>query len=427
MHGIATRQSPVVSPTRQSPVVSPTPDFLSQAKDMKISDFVKSKNSKDNDCVKQNIQLKDIDLTNYDKEFKKDCKGYEIVPTILPKANRIIVVGDTHGDYNMTIKSLRMGKIINKNLEWIAEPDTIVIQVGDQIDRCRPFKYDCDDQRGTFEDEASDIKIMKFMTELDKQAQAHQCRVISLLGNHEIMNSQGNMTYVSYLGRKEFNDYKDPKTNEIIENGTDARIHAFKPGNEYANFMACTRISCVIIGSNIFVHAAIIPKLIQKYKIKTLQGLEGINTLVRKWLLGQINADLISDVLNSETVSPFWPRILGYIEPNQNKDNEMCQEFLNPILKTLNLGNIIVGHTPQFYAHSEGINSTCDNKLWRVDIGASKAFHPFDKITQLNPELITEERRIQVLEILNDTEFNIIKDQRNEERFFRKYKKKIII
>jgi len=55
-----------------------------------------------------------------------------------------------------------------------------------------------------------------------------------------------------------------------------------------ANFMACTRVSCIIIGSNLFVHAAVVPILIKKYDVQDVSGIERINTLVRKWLLDQI-------------------------------------------------------------------------------------------------------------------------------------------
>lgn len=388
-----------------------------------------------NDMMRISSTENDKLVNNYDEEFSFDCKGYDIVPTVLPKAKRIIVIGDTHGDFDVTIRSLTVSNVIDKNYNWIAEPDTIVVQVGDQIDRCRPHTYDCDDERATYRDEASDIKIMKFFTNLDKQAKNNGGRVISLLGNHEILNSLGIMTYVSYEGRKEFENYKDPKTGQVIKEGTRGRVHAFKPGNEMANFMACTRVSCIIIGSNLFVHAAIVPMLMEKYSVQDVSGIERINTLIRKWLLDQIKMKNVYEILNSEKISPFWPRILGYIPPNAlTNNNEICSTYLNPVLKTLKLGNMIIGHTPQFYAHDEGINSTCDSKLWRVDIGSSKAFNSFDKCTQSNcdhknctktikktydsfnkliedNELISEKRRVQVLEILNDNTFNVIKDE----------------
>ena len=71
---------------------------------------------------------------------------------------------------------------------------------------------------------------------------------------------------------------------------------------------------------------------------------------------------------------------------------------------------MIVGHTPQPFSKSKsGINVTCrDDKtnvkkgVWRVDVGASLGFDNFknNKIRKLtNP---------QVLEIINDNEFNVL-------------------
>lgn len=60
---------------------------------------------------------------------------------------------------------------------------------------------------------------------------------------------------------------------------------------------------------------------------------------------------------------------------------------------------MVVGHTPQI---ENGINSTCDDKVWRVDIGASQAFDVFDKIKNSG-------RKPSVLEIVDDgKEFNIL-------------------
>lgn len=329
-----------------------------------------------------------IDLINPDdeKQFKKDCSGYGYINLYIPAVPRVIVIGDIHSDYDLMIKSLRVADIINKNNEWIAKPsNTIVVQVGDQIDGCRPYMYKCSDPRATYKDEASDMKILKFFTELDTKAREVGGRVISLIGNHEIMNAQGNFTYVSHK--------------ELTSTGEEARKEAFKPGGEVASFLACTRLSCVVIGSSLFVHAGILPELMKKFNITGLPDLQKLNTLIRKWLLGQITSD-ISNIINSNKLSPFWTRIFGYITPQTN--SATCDIYLDPVIKALKVGHIIIGHTPQYYTHKQGINSSCDDKLWKVDLGLSKAFHPFDEFSHIKKE-------VQVLEILDDKKFNIIK------------------
>jgi hypothetical protein len=194
----------------------------------------------------------------------------------------------------------------------------------------------------------------------------------------------------------------------------EARKHRFKPGHDIAKLLACTRLSCVVIGSCLFVHAGILPNLLNKLPdilkknpelndLKNMTNTEQINTIVRRWLLGHLKEENIYDILNTIDVSPFWPRILGQIPPDTNV--KQCDTHVQPILKLLNVGHIIIGHTPQIYEkYKEGINSTCNNDVWRVDMGASNAFHPFDKIPQ--------EDKIQVLEILNNkknTKFNVLK------------------
>lgn len=391
----------------------------------------KKYNKNNND--KQNTDIADYrreDFGEYFYEFKSDCPEFNIIPTILPKVPRIIAIGDTHGDFDITIRSLKLAKLIDNHFNWIAEPkNTVVVQIGDQIDRCRPFVNQCDHPEATYKDEASDIKILRLFTDLDKQASKYGGRVFSLLGNHEIMNIEGNMNYVSHLGLKEFENYVDAKyPNKKFKTGKDARRWAFRRSGEISSFLACTRISSLIIGSCLFVHAAILPLLLEKFKIKSKDDFELVNMVIRKWLLGQINPKNILQIVNSESISPFWPRILGHIPPNVNSDDPRCVNYLEPVLKTFHLNNMIIGHTPQFYAHKDGINSTCDRRLWRVDVGSSKAFHPFDYLKnknnninmnnnninmnndKINNFVTSEERRVQVLEILDDTEFRVLKE-----------------
>lgn len=364
---------------------------------------------------------------NYNNAFKEDCKGYNVLPPILPATQRIIVIGDIHGDYKLAIKCLKLARVIkikDNKIIWTTNPkykDTIVIQVGDQIDRCRTKDLTCDHPDATINDEGSDIKIMKLFTKLDSMARKHagKGRVISLLGNHEIMNVQGNLNYVSYEGLQQFKDYKDPKNpDKKFDSGKDARIHAFSRGREYAKFMACSRLSSVIIGNFIFVHAGIVPEFTKKLNIKGRDDLYKMNFMVRKWLLNLIDEKYVDKIVNSSSYSMFWDRILGGIPPNMNSRNDKCTDYLDPVLDLFKVGHMFVGHTPQPFqfenkdtdSECDGITATCNNKLWRVDNGASQAFDVYGSKNDKG-------RTAQVLEITGDnddtepTKFQVLFDK----------------
>ena len=348
-------------------------------------------------------------------EYKKLCGDnslFRYIPPIIGKKKRIIAIGDLHGDWNLTLKILKIAKVIDNNNKW-SGGETVVVQVGDQIDRCRPWASNqmCDMEDVTLNDEASDEKIMKFMTDLNEQARKDGGMVISLLGNHELLNSLGNMNYVSRKGLLEYGN--------TVESGKAERIKLFSPGNRIGNFMGCNRLSFVIIGSFIFVHGGLTNEIVNNLKLKNRNDLVKINRAVRKWLLTKgnleskfkqwllslINTDNINNILTGEVEgSIFWSRILGTME--MNKSMSSCNKYLDKVLKIFKLSGMIIGHTPQsFNKHVHaGINSTCDESVWRIDIGASKAFDIFD--TDKSESSL---RKPQCLEILDDgKEFNIL-------------------
>jgi len=352
------------------------------------------------------------DFSDHDKvNFYKFCSKYPYQPMILPKKDRIIVIGDIHGDYELAIDILKISKVITlngDNISWSGN-NTVVVQIGDQIDRCRPYDKRCDHPDAIINDENSDIKILKLFSDLHLQAVKHKGAVISLLGNHELMNVMGNMNYVSYKGLVEFENYVDPENPDItFASGKDARKFSFSPGKEYAKLLACTRIPAVIIGSWIFAHAGILPEFIDKVGIKKKNDLYKLNLDIRKWLLGLINKDYISQIVDSFKYSMFWNRILGNIPPNVDASNQQCLEYINPVLQTFQLKHMVIGHTPQFFSNNIGINKTCNDALWRVDTGSSSAFHYFDNKYTSNG-IINQFREAQALEILNDSVINIIK------------------
>ena len=339
-----------------------------------------------------------INHTNDRDNFISDCPKYEYIPTQIDRVRRIVAIGDLHGDYNVTIRTLLLAKVIEisgEKLNWIGG-DTIVVQVGDQIDRCRPKNGSCDEDN----DEDSDVLILKLFTNLNTKAKKYGGQVISLFGNHEFMNVLGQMNYVSKKGIDGFANYIDPITGQKFSNGLSGRQHAFK--NEYSKFFACTRIGILTIGNNIFVHAGIIPDFIKKHNIKSIDDLHKINYLLRKWLLGEIEYSKIKSLVESDNTI-FWTRQYG--NPSFICHSE-CSELNDQVFSILKVGHMIIGHTPQG-RDSDGINSVCDGKVWRIDNGMSDAFNKFDDI-YIKTKKRSPNRKIQVLEILNDTEFNIL-------------------
>jgi hypothetical protein len=327
-------------------------------------------------------------IKNFNKIYDNKCNN-KYLPSILPATRRIIVIGDIHGDMSMLLKCLKIAKLINtnnmKHYKWIGK-DTVVVQVGDQIDSCRYNGVDnCNDPNKYEADTANDVNILYFLTKLHDKAAKKGGAVYSLMGNHEFMNVIGDLSYVSHSNIRQFDNYNH--SNIIIKDGYEARKIAFQPGNKIANFLACTRKMALIIGSNLFVHAGIIPEMIAKYKI------DDMNKILTLFLLDEIQQpDIFKDLFISGKTSPFWTRMFG-----TRVDN--CIELLQPLKEVYNVNRIYVGHTPQL---KTGINSQCSNNIWMTDVGMSKAFNDNDSF---NPN-----RNAQVLEILNDGEvINILK------------------
>lgn len=328
-------------------------------------------------------------LQQFDQIYKQKCDN-KYIPSILPPVDRIIVIGDIHGDMKMLTKCLKIAKLIDNMNNWIGK-DTVVVQVGDQIDSCRyNGTDDCNDptKYKSVHDNPDDVNILYYMTDLHKKASKAGGAVYSIMGNHEFMNVAGDMSYVSHSNIKHFNNYKT-STGDVVQDGLEARKYAFSPGNDLANFLACTRKMALIIGSNLFVHAGIIPQIASKYQI------DDMNKLLTLFLLGELNQpEIFNDLFISGKTSPLWTRMFG-----MKVDN--CFDIIQPLKEVYHVNKIYVGHTPQL---KTGISSQCNESIWMTDVGMSKAFDIYV------PKSEHVDRNAQVLEILDDGNIiNILK------------------
>lgn len=339
---------------------------------------------------KDKLKSKEEYKKQFDNLYDSYCKRFIIdkQPDVLNPVERIIVIGDIHGDFELLKSSLKLASIIDDNDNWIGDK-TVIVQVGDQIDRCRDKDMNCNTLID-INDKNDDWNILKYMTMLHNKAIIHGGAVYSLLGNHELMNADGVFTYVSKKGLDDFSldkEYLGVGDETNIPN-SNLRKWAFSRGKPISKFLACTRKMCIIIGSNIFVHAGILKYYSEKYNVTD------INKIISSYLF-DASANIKNDLLNPYE-SPLWTR--DFVK------NENCNELITPLDKFISkstneritqVGSIIIGHTPDL----SGIKSKCDGKIWITDYGASVAFDKFR---------LKKSKKIQVLEIKNDNEIKIL-------------------
>jgi len=251
-------------------------------------------------------------------------------------SNRIVIIGDIHGDIRRFKDILIDAKIINKNIEWIAEPkNTIVVQMGDQVD-----SINRDPSLDDWE-VLPDVEMIYFTNLLNKIALSKGGRVISLIGNHELMNIIGNFSYVS---SKSLNtNYK--------------RQELFKPGGTLSAILS-QRPLVVKIGKLLFCHAGITLEhlsILSKYN----KDISYLNTIWKNFLKN--NTILIEDKEIFENIILDMDGILWTRDLNNSEDIIKLQEQLGCVY-------MFVGHT--VVERIKLIN----NFIWYTDTGISRSF-----------------------------------------------------
>lgn len=264
----------------------------------------------------------------------------DLGPLRTAAAERVVAVGDLHGDLAATRRVLALAGLIDASDRWIGGR-TVLVQTGDQLDRG-------DDERA----------ILHLLERLRDEASKAGGAVIVLNGNHEIMNVLWDFRYVTDAGWRSFDgvpdlDLDDPRIRELPEPNR-ARAAAFAPGGPYANKLAARHIAAVV-GDSAFAHAGILPG-----SVADLVDLDrGVQSLMRGELEG---ADAtVAAIMDSD--SPVWTRRYGGEDPG------VCVP-LQQALASLGAARMIVGHTVQ----DGGISSDCDGRLWRIDVGLAKHY-----------------------------------------------------
>jgi hypothetical protein len=287
---------------------------------------------------------------------------------------RVIAIGDLHGDYEAWRDIARAARLIDARGRW-AGRNTILVQTGDITDRG-----------------PDSLKIIRDLMKLQRSAPRHGGRVVVLVGNHEAMNMTGDLRYVHPGEFAAFADRRSVDRREQVfaalrpklEAAYRARTPAMSPDGIKAAWLAQTPLGKIEhqrawspsgelgrwtianpavarIGDSLFVHGGISARY-------AAMPIADINRAVAAALAAQDSAP--TSIINDE-FGPLWYRGLIVRGKTQTSPATLTvDQELAAALQAHGARRLVVGHTPT----RSGIHITNAGRLVRIDTGISRAY-----------------------------------------------------
>lgn len=309
-------------------------------------------------------------------------------PAAAQGGQRVVTVGDLHGDHEAWIAIARDAGLIDTTGRW-AGGTTIFVQTGDITDRG-----------------PDSLKIIRHLQKLQKEAQAAGGRVIVMIGNHEAMNVTGDLRYVDpgefaafRNGRSEalrralwesnskqfVATYKakyPAMTDEEIRAdwleatplGMIEHQRAWSPSGELGRW-AASLPAVVKLGDTLFVHGG----LSAAYTV--MGGIDEINRRVRAAVAA---GDKSPNSILFDPLGPLWYRGLITRGPafeqeiaaaataagKPNTARPPIDQELDLVLTAFGAKRLVVAHTPSL----KGIDIRLGGRLVRIDTGNSRYY-----------------------------------------------------
>ena len=288
-----------------------------------------------------------------------------------PAPQRIVAVGDLHGDYAAWIDIARAARLIRPDLKW-AGGRTILVQMGDLTDRG-----------------PDSLKIIRHLQQLQRQARAAGGQVVILLGNHEAMMVTGDYRYVHPGEYAAFADRQSEKRRALAFEANKAAIEAYYrqrdaslspaairdmwiaetplgkvehntawgPNGELGKWAAALP-AVAKVGSSLFAHGGISANY-------ALVPASEINRRAREAL--QLGTNDPAAIINDQ-FGPLWYR--GLVTGTGAGGRPTAANELEVALKAFGAKRLVIGHTPS----PKGVVVDFDGKLVRIDTGISRAY-----------------------------------------------------
>ena len=292
---------------------------------------------------------------------------------------RIVAVGDLHGDYAAWMAIARASGIADQRGHW-AGGTTTLVQLGDVTDR-----------------EPDSLKIVRSLQQLQKEAPRKGGRVIVVLGNHEAMNLLGDFRYTTAGEYAAFVDDQSAARRDRVYETNRAAIEAayrakdpslspaairqawlkatplgwvehklaWSPAGELGQW-ASRNPAVVKVGGTLFVHGG----------LSTEYSKIPLDELNRRVAAAMAAADDSPHSILDDPLGPLWYR--GLVGRDADAEAERVaapaagprptiDQELATVLAAYGAQRLVIGHTPIL----SGIAITNGGRLARIDTGIS--------------------------------------------------------
>lgn len=295
---------------------------------------------------------------------------------------RIVAVGDLHGDYSAWQDIARSAGIIDAGGHW-AGGKTILVQLGDVTDR-----------------EPDSLKIIRSLQQLQREAPRKGGKVVTVLGNHEAMNLLGDNRYTTPGEYAAMVNAQSAALRDRVYDANRAKFEAFdkaqnpaitaeqvraqwmsqhplgwvehklawSPSGELGKW-ATGNPAIVKIDGTLFVHGGISAEYAKA-------SIEDVNRRIAAAM--QAGDDSATSVL-SDPLGPLWYR--GLVAKDDDAQAERAamkpppallgaEQELDLVLASYGARRLVVAHTP----NTKGIQIGYNGRLVDVDTGNSRYY-----------------------------------------------------
>ena len=299
-----------------------------------------------------------------------------------PAQQRIVAVGDLHGDYSAWQDIARAAGLVNAKGHW-AGGKTTLVQLGDIIDRG-----------------PDSLKIVRSLQQLQREAPRKGGKAIIVLGNHEAMNLLGDNRYTTPGEYAAFTDAQSADRRNRVYEANRARLEAaakvtnptvtpdqvrsgwmaghplgwvehmiaWSPSGELGKW-ATSNPAVVKLGGTLFVHG-------------------GLSAEYAKLPMAEVNRRVAAAMtagdespagILSDPLGPLWYRGLVGTDADAQAARAAAKppapaltpdQELATVLAAYGADRMVISHTPNL----QGIQITNGGRLARIDTGISRFY-----------------------------------------------------